>query len=335
MQRFIIFIALLLSGYCCLAQQPSRAIKLTIVNEAQQLLAGANVKILKSDSSLIKAGVSDREGLVEFLNISGGQYIAQVSYIGYQSEYTNIYLTQHTEIATKIITLKANAGELSGVVVTTKKPLIEFLPDKTVINPEAGITNAGTSIMDVLEKSPGITIGKDGNISMKGKPQVMVLIDGKQTQLNGAELQAYLSGMNASQVEVIELIENPGAKYDAAGNSGIINIKTKKNRQKGFNGSLSLSYGQGFYSKINNSFNINYRAGKLNLYLNYGMRGGRGDRMKMDVLRKYFNTNGNDSLLLQQPNITATKNQFTQCKSRIGFFLLQLKQHWGLPLQVI
>ena len=115
--------------------------------------------------------------------------------------------------------------------------------------------------MDVLEKSPGITVGRDGTIMMKGKPQVMVLIDGKQTQLSGSELQAYLSGISASQVDVIELIDNPGAKYDAAGNAGIINIKTKVNRQKGFNGSLSLSLGQGFMTKGNNSFNLNYRAG--------------------------------------------------------------------------
>ena len=119
----------------------------------------------------------------------------------------------------------------------------------------------------------------------------MVLIDGKQTQLGGADLQAYLSGMNASQVDVIELIDNPGAKYDAAGNAGIINIKTKKNRQKGFNGSLSVSLGQGIYTKNNNSFSINYRTGKFNLYANYGSRLGK-ERMKLYALRKYFDKNG-------------------------------------------
>ena len=118
---------------------------------------------------------------------------------------------------------------------SAKKQFVQFAPDKTIINVDAGIGNAGATVMDVLERSPGITVGRDGTISMKGKPQVMVLIDGKQTQLGGADLQAYLSGMNASQVDVIELIDNPGAKYDAAGNAGIINIKTKKNRQKGFN----------------------------------------------------------------------------------------------------
>ena len=319
MQRVFSCIVLLLIGYGCLAQHSSRTIKLTILNEAQQPLAGVNVQLHKSDSSYVKAQVSDKVGLVEFLNISGGQYIADVSHIGYQAVHINIYLTQHKEIATQTITLKPNAGELSGVVVTTQKPFVEFKPDKTVINVDAGIGNAGTTIMDVLEKSPGITVGRDGTISMKGKPQVMVLIDGKQTQLNGADLQAYLSGINASQVDVIELIDNPGAKYDAAGNAGIINIKTKKNKQKGFNGSLSLSYGQGFFAKNNNSLSANYRTGKFNFFANYGVRLGN-ERMAMDVLRKYFDKNGNDSLLLQQPNVTKTKISSHNIKAGIDFF---------------
>ncbi len=174
-----------------------------------------------------------------------------------------------------IVVLKAKSRELKTVTVVSKKPPIQFLPDKTVINPEANITNAGATIMDVLEKSPGITVARDGNIIMKGKPAVTVLIDGKPTQLSGADLQAYLSGISASQVDVIELIENPGAKYDASGNAGIINIKLKSNKLKGFNGSMNLSAGQGIYSKTGNSLNLNYRNGKVNWFLNYGMRASR------------------------------------------------------------
>src|SRR6185369_4850066 len=109
-----------------------------------------------------------------------------------------------------------------------------------------------------------------------------------------ADLQAYLSGISASQVEVIELIENPGAKYDASGNAGIINIKTKTNRQKGFNGSMNLSIGQGFYPKTNNSINLNYRNGKVNWFLNYGNRASN-EKQNIYTLRKYFNTRNEDS----------------------------------------
>jgi hypothetical protein len=174
--------------------------------------------------------------------------------------------------------------------------------------------------MDILEKSPGITVGKDGSIIMKGNPAVMVLIDGKSTQLSGADLQAYLSGISASQVDVVELIENPGAKYDASGNAGIINIKTKANRQKGFNGSVLLSIGQGIYSKTGNSLNLNYRNGKVNWFLNYGMRAG-DEMMELYTLRKYFNIKKEDSALLEQPNFSRNSAVGNNLKTGFDFFV--------------
>ncbi|HMD00876.1 MAG TPA: outer membrane beta-barrel protein, partial [Ferruginibacter sp.] len=173
---------------------------------------------------------------------------------------------------------------------------------------------------EVLEKSPGITVNKDGSIIMKGKPSVMVLIDGRPTQLSGADLQAYLSGMSASTVDAIELIENPGAKYDASGNAGIINIKTKANKLKGFNGSLNLSVGQGFYFKNGNSLNLNYRNGKVNWFMNFGNRFSY-EYQDIWTLRKYFNTNNQDSALLEQPNFTKNKPIGYNLKTGFDFFL--------------
>jgi outer membrane receptor for ferrienterochelin and colicin len=103
--------------------------------------------------------------------------------------------------------------------------------------------------MDVLEKSPGIQVDKDGNISLKGKQGVMVMLDGRPTYLSGTELANLLRGMESSQIEQIEIMTNPPAKYDAAGNSGVINIKTKKNKLKGFNGNATATIAQGKYSK--------------------------------------------------------------------------------------
>src|SRR5690606_15373770 len=218
------------------------------------------------------------------------------------------------------IVLQPQANTLENVVVTSKKPFVQFAPDKTVINVEAGIAHAGSTVMDVLEKSPGITVGRDGTIIMKGKPQVMVLIDGKQTQLSGAELQTYLSGISASQVDVIELIENPGAKYDAAGNAGIINIKLKSNRVRGFNGSVNLSVGQGIYSKTGNSLNLNYRNGKINWFMNYGMRASR-EMMELYTLRKYYDINKNDSAILEQPNKSRNRISGHNLKTGIDYFV--------------
>ncbi len=297
----------------------SRELGIAVLSEKNTFLVDATVILHKPDSSIVKTVLTNATGVALFTQLPAANFFVTVQLVGYKNYRSNLFDLSINKTLIDTVRLQTTAVVLQAVAVISKKPLIQFLPDKTVINPEAGISNAGTSIMDVLEKSPGITIGRDGNISMKGKPQVMVLIDGKQTQLNGAELQAYLSGINAAQVETIELIDNPGAKYDAAGNAGIINIKLKKNKQKGFNGSLSAGVGQGFYFKNNTGLNINYRVGKINAYINYGSRGGK-DRMDMYTLRKYFNTSGVDSVLLQQPNITHTIINSHNIKAGVDFF---------------
>ncbi|HNU88488.1 MAG TPA: carboxypeptidase regulatory-like domain-containing protein, partial [Ferruginibacter sp.] len=273
MYKIILPLFLLFSGTGIFAQgQGNSGIRITVLNEQKNALAGATVSLLTPDSVVVRSGVTGTSGIFEFTGLSSGKYLVRVSQAGYNDGYSiPVDLTNKTSFA-DIVTLRPRNKLLSEVTVTSKKPAIQFLADKTVVNPEASISNAGASVMDVLEKSPGITVNKDGSIIMKGKPSVTVLIDGKPTQLSGADLQGYLSGIPASQVDVVELIENPGAKYDAAGNAGIINIKMKANRVKGFNGSMNLSLGQGIYTKTGNSLNLNYRNGKMNWFMNYGMR---------------------------------------------------------------
>ena len=175
---------------------------------------------------------------------------------------------------------------MSAVVVTAKKPLIEQRIDRTIVNVEASVTNVGSNALEVLEKSPGISVDKDGNISLKGKQGVMVLVDGRPTQLGSADLANLLRNMHANQLDQIEIMTNPPAKYDAAGNAGIINIKTKKSKQFGYNGSITLGYGQGVYPKFNEGFNFNYRQGKVNLFTNlsHNYRKGFGD---LDIQRNF------------------------------------------------
>jgi len=145
------------------------------------------------------------------------------------------------------------AKSLNAVVITTKKPLIEQKVDRMIVNVDATVTNVGTTALEVLEKSPGISVDKDGNISLKGKQGVQIYIDGRPTYLAGADLVNYLTSLNSSQLEQIEIMTNPPAKYEASGNSGIINIKTKKTKQFGYNGSISSTYSQGRYPRFNES----------------------------------------------------------------------------------
>ncbi|MBC7865917.1 MAG: TonB-dependent receptor, partial [Gloeobacteraceae cyanobacterium ES-bin-316] len=200
---------------------------------------------------------------------------------------------------TGIIQLLPHSKNMEAVVVTAKKQFIERKIDKTILNPDALISNAGTTALEVLEKAPGVTVDKDGSISLKGKQGVMVMLDGKPSYMTPADLANYLRSMASSTIDQIEIMTNPSAKYDASGNSGIINIKTKKNKQKGFNGSTSLSYGQGVYAKTNNSINLNYRKNKVNLFSTFSGNY-REDYQGLDIKRRYKNPDGSTKAIFEQ-----------------------------------
>ena len=171
--------------------------------------------------------------------------------------------------------------------MVSQKPLIEQKIDRTVVNVEASVTNTGSNALEVLEKSPGISIDKDGNISLKGKAGVQVFVDGRPTYLSGQDLANMLRNMQSSQLDQLEIMTNPPAKYDAAGNSGIINIKTKKTKTVGYNGSVTAGYGEGVYPKTNESVNMNYRSGKINLFGN-GSYSYRERYQTLNIQRKFI-----------------------------------------------
>ncbi len=320
MRKVILPVLLLLLSGSAFAQDGYKKVIVKVINAGKAALPGASVYLLSTDSVVVQSGAADNAGNIQFSNLKPLIYRVRATQLGYTEGWSEAIDLRGPGAITVTVSLIPQSTSLDNVTVVSKKAAVQFLADKTVINPEASISNAGATVMDVLEKSPGITVAKDGSIIMKGKPSVNVLIDGKPTQLSGADLQAYLSGMSASQVEAIELIENPGAKYDAAGNAGIINIKTKSIRQRGFNGSLNLSVGQGFYPKTGNSANFNYRNGKFNWFLNYGFRASN-EKQNIYTLRKYFDVNMEDSVLLEQPNFSKNWNTSHNVKTGFDFFL--------------
>lgn len=194
---------------------------------------------------------------------------------------------------------KAFSKELEAVVVTSRKPPFERKADKMIVHVDANITNSGASAMEVLEKTPGVSVDKDGNISMAGKNGVMVLMDGKRTFMTAADLADYLRNMPASSLDKFEVMTNPSAKYDAAGNSGIINIITKKQKQKGFNGSLSTSTGFAQYLFNNNSLNLNYRKNKINLFANLSGNA-RKSYDELQLNRTFFRPDGTPEVHFDQ-----------------------------------
>jgi iron complex outermembrane receptor protein len=206
----------------------------------KEVLEGAVVEVLKaSDKKLVKSAVTNKNGVSVFYIPLSGEYVLNSSFIGHEAQ---IIALSKTVLADKKITisLQPSANSLANVSVTSRKPFIQMAQGKVIVNVDASVTNAGTTVLEVLEKSPGVMVDKNGGISLQGKQGVLVLIDDKQTYLSGQDLNNLLNGMSSSQVETIELITSPSAKYDASGNAGIINIKTKKNRQIGFNGCSQL-----------------------------------------------------------------------------------------------
>jgi hypothetical protein len=196
---------------------------------------------------------------------------------------------------------------LKEVNINTRKKMIERKIDRTVVNVSAFATAAGTDAMDLLGRLPGLRVADDGNINLMGKGAT-IYVDGKPTYLSGTDLAAYLKSLPTDLLDKIELMPNPPAKYDAAGSGGVINIITKKNKQPGYNASVSANAGTGVYRKVNGSLNMNYRVGKLNLFANAGA-GSPRDFENASALRRFLDADGSAaSILEQESEIAYTRN---------------------------
>lgn len=291
---------------------------LTVLNEQLKPAATTTVELLKGDK-LVKAAITDANGVARFEKIAKGTYVFKVSFSGYQTHTSENY-SFPSDVNTATVTLKPVGTTLKEVSVAARKPFIEQKPGKVVLNVDASVTNVGSTVLEVLEKSPGVTVDRNGGIALQGKAGVLVLIDDKQTYLSGAELNNLLSSMSSSQVEQIELMSNPPAKYDASGNAGVINIKTKKNKAKGFNGSFTISAGQGVYPKNNNNLQLNYRTGKFNMFVTYSMNVNKY-LTNIYALRKYYDDNGNLTAVLDQPTYFSGRVINNTMKAGIDYFV--------------
>jgi len=287
-----------LVAYCQSAD--TSAFKLTVLDDNLEPLPGVTVQLMQS-SKQVKAAVSDVKGAVLFQNIRAGDYTFQLSSTGYQKRNTHIYHFP-SAVVSDTSHLKALTNALQEVSITARKSYIQQKQGKTIINVDASPTNTGSTVLEVLEKSPGVSVDQNGTISLKGKSSVLVVIDDKPTYLSPGDLNNLLSSMSSSQVDEIELMPNPPAKYDASGNAGIINIKTKKNKQQGFNGSFTSSIGHGVHPKSGENLTLNYRNGKVSTFLNYNL-----NYVKyftdLYALRKYYDANsGQLASMLNQPS---------------------------------
>ena len=255
------------------AQTSNKTISGIVKDTRNEALPGSTVRLLRaSDSTMIKGEVTDGNGKFQFDNLENNIYLLDITSLG-QKKFVSVPLTlsdiQNAISLPVIILLPAKSVELKEVTVKAKKPLIEQEIDKTIVNVESMISSATSNTMEVLEKTPGVSVNVNGEISLNGKSGVMVLIDGRSTYMSGQDLTAYLKSLPGGLLDKIELIDNPSARYDAAGNA-VINIRLKKNKTGGLTGSISAGFTQGKYARSNDALNLNYSRKKVNVFANLG-----------------------------------------------------------------
>ncbi|MFN0016006.1 MAG: TonB-dependent receptor domain-containing protein [Saprospiraceae bacterium] len=238
---------------------------------------------LASDSAFVKGAVTDQSGRFEIENTPAGTYFVRGQLLGFRTTDSERFDFGKTDVTLPVLTLAPLSKELQEVTVTAQKPLIEVQADKLVFNVDASPTNTGLNALELLRKSPGVSLDQNDNISLKGRQNVLVQINGKISPMTGQDLAQFLRSLSSNDIEAIEIIATPGAKYDAEGNAGIINLRLKKDKRLGTNGSVSLGFYQGITPKGDASININHRDRKLNLFGSASIFRGRWDNtMNLD-----------------------------------------------------
>jgi len=312
------------------AQTPGFKVFGVVADENAKVVGAATVALFNAkDSVLLKTNLTDVDGKFNFPAIEAGQYVLKISFMGYKTYRTKPFELTVINPQNNLgqIKLTPEANSLNSVNITGKKAFVEQKIDRMVVNVDALISNAGTTALDVLSKSPGVNVDQNGVISLKGKAGINIFIDDKPTYLSGADLENYLRSLPSSTLDQIELMTNPPAKYDAAGNGGVINIKTKKSKVSGFNGSLNLSVNQGELTRSNNSLNLNYRKNKVNVFGNfsYNLNNSFTD---LDLNRTYKNPDNTPKYFFNQNSYFRRHGNTFNAKAGIDFYQTE-KTTWG------
>ncbi|WP_020595481.1 outer membrane beta-barrel family protein [Spirosoma panaciterrae] len=244
-----------------------------------------------SDSTVVKTEFSDESGSFHFDHLPAGNYFISASQVGFDRVQTAPFLMASDDKSLAPILLKPSSKtQLKEVTVQARKPLFERETDRIVVNVDGSPLSAGATSLEVLSRSPGVTVDQNDNMALRGKQGVLVLIDGKRVPMTGTELAEMLRGLPANSVDKIELITNPPAKYDAAGSAGIISIKLKKDSRQGTNGSVNASYGYGQYGKLTSGISLNHRHKKVNLFGSFN-HNDRNVYTRLTVHRDFYQAN--------------------------------------------
>ncbi len=303
----------------------AKAQKITgnVKDDQGKALSGATVALKKvKDSGLVKLAATNTSGQYSFTGINAGSYFVAVSYTGHVAKNSAAFDVSGTgDVTAPEVALTKASAQLKEVVVAARKPMVEVKADKTILNVEGSINSVGQDALDLLRKAPGVVVDKDDNLTLAGKNGVQVYIDGRPTPLSGKDLSEYLRTLQSSSIEAIEIITNPSAKYDAAGNAGIINIRLKKNKSYGTNGSINAGFNQGITPKYNGGFSLNHRNKHVNLFGNYSYNDNTNENninLRREVEDTLFDQRSKLNIDNRSHNFKAGMDYFLNKRSTIG-----------------
>jgi outer membrane receptor protein involved in Fe transport len=299
-----------------LAISQTSSLKGQIKDAAGAPVIFANVALFSSaDSVMTKVEPSDENGFFQMNKLAEGNYFLVATSVGMADlRQPNIELAKGQTLDLGLLSFKPAAVDLTEVTVSASRTMVEIKPDRTVFNVEGTINSVGSDALSLLRKAPGVTVDNQDNVNVLGRAGVIVYVDGKRLPLSGQELSNYLQNLPAEQIDRFDIITNPGAKYEAEGNAGIIDIRLKRDKSLGANGSVTATYSQGRYARANTSAQGNYRNKLFNSFGTFGLADG-GGFMDMNFL-SYQN-----GLVL--PEVNNHKNDWQGFNYRFGtdFFL--------------
>lgn len=267
--KLLLFISLL----CCTAvaaqEKTSSQFSLNgfVKDEKGKTIALATVSVYKTDSVLLTATATDDKGKFT-VDVSAGNYYLSVTFLSFQEKKVSNVIVVDKNVNLGTIVLQETVKQMAEIVVTSDKKMMELKLDKRIYNVSQDVSNVGANASEILANIPSVTVDPDGNVSLRGSEGVRILIDGKPSALTGLRSTDALRNLQGAMIERIEVITNPSSRYDAAGETGIINIILKKNKTRGFNGNFTGTVG--YPSNFSGAYSINYRTQKMNLFSSFG-----------------------------------------------------------------
>ncbi|MDR1055921.1 MAG: TonB-dependent receptor [Prevotellaceae bacterium] len=286
------------------------------------------ILLKRSDSTVVSSSIVDQNGLFMLNNIPSGDYTLKIAFIGYQDAEQDLQITvDNKDVDTKLTTLKPVNNELDAAVVTTKIPVIERKIDKLVMSVEGAVSTEGNNALDILKKAPGVTVDHDDNVKLLGSG-VLVQIDGRNTYLSASDLATLLEGMDASEISKIEIVNSPSSKQEAAGSSGIINIRTRKSMMSGINGTANTGFTAAKHWGYNGGLSINYRNPWMGAFGSYNYRHYENFN-NFEEIRRFLNNEppsilhsiSNNNFTSKRGNYRMGLDFYLNKKNMLGFLL--------------